>query len=375
MRRMVLLGVAVCLLITVGLLPVKESKGDLVIRRSNPEWRAGFQVGSAQYFLYLLELRDSVLTYPGDEADVPVIRVDSSVPDRARQAIEEILRTRHDRVAADTSMRVVALVLPGAVPGERSGYFGMAQIVPTAPHGRTCIAVMHLGSWDMRRFQRGQSVSPYSLAWMREQGLGICGFYAAFGLPGRHVAAWLEDQAYAPAGDLDWLSDPLTVPQPIDDGERLEIVRSADLTFLGCAAGDVERCREAIYSRPGADRVPVAWADFRPRGIASPRVLGGRARPRDPLGPWTAAYLGDMVGHFGRETFARFWTSDDSLEAAFASATGQQLDEWTMRWAQAYIGVPHSGNRVRFSAVVSAFVAVGVVVGGAALFALRRQVA
>ena len=151
-------------------------------------------------------------------------------------------------------------------------------------------------------------------------------------------------------------------------------MRSADLRFLGCAAGDLARCRDAVFSRPGQDRLPVAWADFRPRGIASNRVFGGPGRPRQPLGPWTEAYLGDMVGHFGRETFARFWTSDDSLEAAFASSTGQDLGEWTMRWAQAYIGVPHSGNRIGLSAAVSAFVVVGTVVGGAALFALRRQV-
>ena len=81
-----------------------------------------------------------------------------------------------------------------------------------------------------------------------------------------------------------------------------------------------------------------------------------------------------MVGHFGHETFRRFWASDDSLRLAFAAATEEDLDEWTMRWARSYVGTPASGNRVPLGSAMSAVVLMGVLVAAAAGFAHRRQV-
>jgi hypothetical protein len=374
MRRPVLLGVAACLLIAVGLLPVEESDQDPGLRRSNPEWRVNFQIGSAQWYLYLLELRDSVMASLGETVSPVEIRIDSAVTERARPAIRAALGARFDYLAPDPAMRTVVLVVPGSAPGTPWGYFGTAQLVPTTTDGRTCIAVTGFGSWDLRRFQQGHGLSPYSLSRIRERGLGACGFYAAFGLPGRHVASWLEHHNYAPVQDLDWVSDPLASPEPVGRGDHDEVRFSVDLAFVGCAAGDLARCRGAIYGDPDQGRLPVAWADFRPAGVASTRAFGGPGGSRHPLGPWTGSYFGDMIGHFGRETFRRFWTSDDSLHAAFAAATGEDLDEWTMRWARSYIGTPASGNRIPLGSAVSAVVLMGVLVATAAGFALRRQV-
>lgn len=374
MSRLVVLGIAACLLIAIGLLPVDESARNPFLRRSNLEWRVSSQLGSAEWYLHLLELRDSVLASGDGTTGRVEIRFDQGVTEHARAAVRAALGARYAHVSTDSAMRTVVLVVRDAAPGTPWDYPGTAQLVPTLTDGRTCVAVSGYPSWDLRRFERGRGFSPFTLEHMRERGLGVCGFYAAFGLPGRHVAAWLESHSYAPAQDLDWASDPLATPTPRNPTEQDEVRGSIDLAFVGCAAGDTERCHEAIYSEPGKDRVPVAWADFRPAGVASPRGYRGASRTRQPLGPWTESYFGDMIGHFGRETFRRFWTSDDSLHVAFASATGEDLDAWTMRWAQAYLGTPASGNRVRPGSIVSAVVLIGVLVIAAAGFAHWRQV-
>ncbi len=367
MTRIVIAGIGACLLIGVALLPVEQREPSRVYY-SDPSRRIGSQVQSAERFLEILELRDSVLTSIGDGN---VLSVDERIPERNRRALHGAIRTQMDRVVAEEGARLAVLVRVS------SGAFGIVQVVPAATDGRTCIATIHLGAWQSEAMREGRGLSAYLLMRVRREGLGACAFYAAFGLPGRQVADWLEQWAYLPAGDLDWNADPLAVGElrvsPPGAGRSAPPMRRGDLTFLGCAAGDLGRCREAINGRPGEDRLPVRWADFRPTGISA---TAGRFewRSRQPLGPWTDAYLGDMVGHFGRETFRRFWTSNDSLPAAFAAATGEDLDEWTMRWARSYIGTPASGNRVPLRSATSAVVVMGLLVAAAAGVAHRRQV-
>jgi len=369
MRRTILAGIGACLLIGVALLPVEQPEPSRSYY-SNPLRRIEYQVQSAERFLEILEMRDSVLTSIDGGSGPSVLSVDERIPEQQRRALEGAIRSQMDRVVTDAEVRLAVLVRLS------TGNFGIVHVVPEVTDGRTCIAIVHLGQWQAEAMRTGRGLYAYILMRIRREGLGACAFYAAFGLPGRHVSNWLEQWAYLPAGDTDWNADPLAgepLVSPMEAGRSGPPMRRGDLTFLGCAAGDLGRCREAIDSRPGEDRLPVRWADFRPAGISA---TGGRFewRSREPLGPWTDAYLGDVVGHFGRETFRRFWTSDDSLRAAFAAATGEDLDEWTMRWARSYIGTPASGNRIPLGSAVSAVVLMGVLVTAAAGFALRRQV-
>jgi hypothetical protein len=370
MRRIVLAGIGTCLLIGVALLPVEPREPS---RRyySDPERRIASQVQTAERFLEILELRDSVLTSIRGDSRPSVLSIDDRIPERFRRALAAAVRSQMDRVVTDDGATLAVLVHLS------TGNFGIVQVVPEVTDGRTCIAFVHLGRHYSEAMQEGRGPWPHLLMRIRREGLGACAFYAAFGSPGPHMADWLEQWAYLPAGDLDWNGDPLTggepIVSPLEGGRSVLPMRGGDLTFLGCAAGDLAGCREAIGSRPGKDRLPAQWADFRPPGVAA---TGGRFEwgSRQPLGPWTDAYLGDMVGHFGRDTFRRFWASNDSLHAAFAAATGEDLDEWTMQWARAYIGTPESGNRVPLGSAVSAVVLMGVLVVAAVGFALRRQV-
>jgi hypothetical protein len=370
MRRIVLTGIGACLLIGVALLPVDQRAASNSYY-SDPARRIEVQVQSAERFLEILELRDSVVGTASSGSGLRVLTVDERIPEQTRQVLAGAIQPRLAQVATDTAVQLAVLIRLSAPD------FGVVHVVPEVTDGRTCIATIHLNRAQSEAIRQGRGLSPYTLTRIRREGLGVCGFYAAFGLPGRHVANWLEQWAYLPARDLDWNADPLAAGGPLVSslgaGRAVPPMRRGDLTFLGCAAGDLGRCREAIDSRPGEDRLPVRWADFRPPGISA---TGGRFewRSREPLGPWTDAYLGDMVGHFGRETFRRFWTSNDSLRVAFAAATGENLDEWTMRWARSYIGTPASGNRVPFGSAASAVVLTGVLVAAAAGFAHRRQV-
>jgi hypothetical protein len=92
------------------------------------------------------------------------------------------------------------------------------------------------------------------------------------------------------------------------------------------------------------------------------------------LGPAAQEYLGDMVGRFGRERFERFWTSDAPLEEAFEEAMGMPLDQWTMQWARTYIGVPRTAGQLPWGSAVLSLVLAAALVGGAGLYAQRRQV-
>jgi hypothetical protein len=133
------------------------------------------------------------------------------------------------------------------------------------------------------------------------------------------------------------------------------------MDLVGCAAGDLDRCRSVLWGRPDPDARGLQFADFDVPGV----VVG-----------WYGAsgYLADMVAHFGRERFERFWTSDAPLEQAFEQAMGEPIEQYTMKWAQARVGVPDIGTRTRAAPALLAVVASLVVVGGAAALTRLRQV-
>ncbi len=54
--------------------------------------------------------------------------------------------------------------------------------------------------------------------------------------------------------------------------------------------------------------------------------------------------MSDLEAEFGRDRFARFWTSDQSVEDAFAAAFDEPIGAWTMRWAQDRMGPQKSGS-------------------------------
>ena len=137
-----------------------------------------------------------------------------------------------------------------------------------------------------------------------------------------------------------------------------------------------------MRSWPGEGWIAVERARFSPQG-----VLTGRGRWSSWWSGWQGAYasrnalgwgarffLADMVVEFGRDRFARFWTSDAPLEEAFEQAMETPLDEWTMRWARRYHGTPRTTGRFSSGSVLLSLLLAGVFVGAAGVYSRRRQV-
>jgi hypothetical protein len=105
------------------------------------------------------------------------------------------------------------------------------------------------------------------------------------------------------------------------------------------------------------------------------------AAPR-PLAP---EFLSDLITDKGQERFANFWRSDRPFATAFREAFGEELGEWTARWARAKwesshdAGIPGRrtvtlGANISPSWPVLAVVWTGLAFAAAGWAARRRQV-
>jgi hypothetical protein len=81
-----------------------------------------------------------------------------------------------------------------------------------------------------------------------------------------------------------------------------------------------------------------------------------------------------MVRTLGPARFARFWSSEQPLERAFVSATGESLDAWMRDWAIRSYGHASSGPTVASVGLLAGAIAVIVAFGLALGIGLRRRV-
>jgi hypothetical protein len=189
-----------------------------------------------------------------------------------------------------------------------------------------------------------------------------CLLYAAFGKPGRTVAAWLGQTRYASVGSSNWLSRPKGwrdgYGQPpwlslydVSWQEAIIHARSSRLWELGlgdvmmmlappyqlgtlavrCLAGDPSFCQRAVLDTTGSSEIRgEVPADLTSTRHFTVRHSSNALGPR-PLAGW---YVSDLIRDQGRERFRTFWRSDRPLDEAFRAAFGDGLGEWTERWAR-----------------------------------------
>ncbi len=363
-----------CALLAAALLPPKEREYEQPRPAPRTDIRAARQLAAATERLGLLALRDSVLHESSSQgafaADSLAFVIPATLPASVGTVLRGLMTPLWAR-AIDGAPRVRGIVVieidtVDAWEGFRSGrlWTRVSQILPEATDGHTCIVRIAVGIRDARDIAQAGKLSGHLVGRIRADGLGACRLYAAFGFPGAGVRTWLARQAYVPATR----SNRMLAPIWASEG------RSEWLHFgyLGCLSGSADSCREILWSRPGDERRPVRFTEFDVPGV----VVGmPYFDPRDPLGPSGPTYLNDMLAHFGRERFARFWTSDAPLEQAFEDAMGEPIEQWTMRWAQADVGTPALGPALPVGPAVLSVVASLVVVGGAAALSRLRQVA
>ncbi|HEX7122275.1 MAG TPA: hypothetical protein VF178_07905 [Gemmatimonadaceae bacterium] len=62
------------------------------------------------------------------------------------------------------------------------------------------------------------------------------------------------------------------------------------------------------------------------------RVVSPHSLAWTNLGPGSTSILSDMARELGEDRFHAFWTSDQPVEQAFATASGISLDAWMRHW-------------------------------------------
>jgi hypothetical protein len=379
LRRSALYALLACALIALALLPPRPPRETDERPPLRADIRAARQLTAATERLALLALRDSVMERvrsPGAfSPDSLAFVVPGTLPARVGAVVRGLVTPLWSRAIDGTPrVRGVVVIEVDTIDVWRGFSAGRAwtrvsHILPEAIDGHTCIARIAIGMRDARDIAATGTLNVDVTSEIRARVLGTCGFTAAFGLPGAGIRSWLALEAHLPAAHASWLNDPLADAGEPRYGDWWQ--QDLDFGFVGCASGDLERCRATLWSPPGEDRGSVQFTEIDVPGV----VVGPPYyEVRGPLGPSAQTFLADMVAHYGRERFARFWTSDAPLDEAFESAMGEPIAKWTMQRARAYIGVPDVGTRTRAMPALLSVLFSLVVVGGAGALTRLRQV-
>jgi len=270
------------------------------------------------------------------ESDRMSIRLDQSVPARLVGTVKTIVAEQWAALGPATSRNAEVFIyvdsttIPRAAtaagsrrPVEPRGLVDVSFALPAATDGARCVALVRL---------RGTSEA--HVAALRQQSVvGVCGFFAAFGLPGEGVRAWLTSTDYGVARRSDWhvaiapAFDPFAIYTLGDEAGR-------------CLTGEPKACRDVLRledPEPNhtGDRSPAASVLFHATSA------GGPGRSRSTLGTAETEVLMTAVREFGVERFGQFWRASARPDAAFLAATGVPLDAWMRRWlARTYGDVP-----------------------------------
>ena len=265
---------------------------------------------------------------PGNAAN---ILIDRSVPTSVAAAARAIAAEQWSALGAtasptnaqifivvdSTTIRRTADAAGVRRPLEPRRLVDVAFALPEATDGARCVTLVRL-----------RGVSPAHIAALSNQSLlGVCGFFAAFGLPGEGIRQWLTATGYRTARRSDW------------HVARAPAVDAVAVYGLGEAGG---RC---LTNQPGAcvealgPARAVPSADARPPGShewvidgALPATVGALGAPRGLLGDIEPELLLSAVRELGADRFGRFWRSSGTPAAAFESAFGTSLDSWTYAW-------------------------------------------
>lgn len=295
-------------------------------------------------------------------AATTLVRIDRSVPAsvaaQARTiALEQwaALTTPVSAQQAEVFVYVDSTSIPRAddAPGTRRWLeprrlVDVAYALPAATGTDECVVLVRL---------RGVSAMHVD-ALRRQSFIGVCGFYAAFGLPGNAIEAWLAGSNYRFARRSDWS----VARAPATDASSLYGLGEATAR---CLTGDRKACRNAL-------RLGTAGTSGEPKpGHRLAWVLDGAT----PAGATAPAWLGfaddellaDAVRSVGAERFGRFWRSASAPDSAFLTATGIEMEQWTQRWLTQVYGAPPPRPSARVGDIVWLSIA-----AAAALLIARR---
>lgn len=343
--------------------PIRREAGieNQLIARAD---HAGGHEFNAAERLRLAQVRDSlrvVLAQPTTARSIRVFR-DAGLPSEYSNDLDS-LAWRAVRPVRDNGLIGIDIVfLYDTVRTVRgasvSRWYGThADYVLPRGAGDRCVVIVHV---PQPLDQRHRPAAIWRGEAGAERVAGPCAFYRAFGVPGPQVDAWLRTRGWSFAGAGSWSQGARTIdlaanenwlyyaPFAAAPSQKTSLPHFGTLGVDGvqCVAAQLDACDHAVLERRGPGR-PL---------LIDGNVLLHSYPPfdREAWGPRNRAFggrelslLADMVRTLGRERFARFWTSELPVPAAFEQATGEPLSRWTTRWAVAQYGpVPGVGAGV-----------------------------
>ncbi len=377
MRHWVLLALAGCGLIAVTYLPPSK---DLGIRRrgpiGTPEWRVlravKLELQKQQELLALYTARGQILEevdrLSPQSSGEPILLFDAGLPDTWKTAIRGAVQIEWDAIQPVKSefrfvLAVVVDTLMRAQGVSSSARLRRRHMFPVATDGHTCLAVLPLATGGIARDER---VPPtYQPAYQNEylgrnEYLGPCAWYLAFGAPGPKIEQWFLSHGYLLAYDSRW-----TGPESI----RMAPYWANSFQEAACAYGRSSSCLTFML-----DSLTVMDATQRRRALSQHGVTVASGLDGPRFSRATSSLLADLLRLKGRDRFRAFWTSDLDVEPAFAEAMGEPLGDWTAKWATRHLAAPRKSPRIQLASAAWAILIGGLAVVAGALSFTRREV-
>ena len=261
-------------------------------------------------------------------SDTTRVRMDRSVPAGLAPSVRAAALQQWSTLGAATAAHAEIFFYVDSAPLARAGtaatsrrsleprrFVDVAFALPEATAGTRCVSLVRLTGTSPAHVE----------ALGRQSLLGVCGFFAAFGLPGAANRDWLAATGYRVARRSDWH----IALAPFTDAAAVYGLGAAGSQ---CLTGEPGACLVAVGATGStrSQRGQATRAEFVLDGTAA--FGGGDQMRAGSLGTVEVELLMSAVREFGPERFARFWSSSAPPDAAFATATGVALDMWVQRW-------------------------------------------
>lgn len=207
----------------------------------------------------------------------------------------------------------------------------------------------------------------------RTDDLGPCRYYLSYGFAGPFIQEWLEDGAIELAYEGGGAASTVEV-----EDSPFTWMPFASAFFLGGGDVDLNRCRTGLasecadfFERPGQYYLTEQQREIVRRSpatsIGSPSASGTVINDEEHI-------LADLEAEFGRDAFARFWTSEEEVGVAFEAAFGVDAGSWLVAWLERTTGVHRPGPGLPRNASSGAMLTLGLLLGVAYWRRRERQV-
>lgn len=174
--------------------------------------------------------------------------------------------------------------------------------------------------------------------------MGLCGWYVEYGTPSASIADWITQGAAVFALERGEAEDIRTYPTRFVFGGRWDRL---PIQTQGCQAGSLEACTKVFLDPKVGSSIQQRYERIFEE---SPLTWSAINANVENVSEFEAYLLHDLATEFGRDAFARFWTSDLPVLEAFEDAFGVTAGEWMVDWMDRTRGVEKAGPGLARSA-------------------------